>query len=616
MSRHLLSCALLIVPLLCASCAKPTSAPAPAVDDAGGPAASDPLLEPAKTSNAPVGESIDLRERIAAEVGEFGDGPFDATIVSGRATIEDGKITAKEPGLVTVAVRAKGRVVFFAFQFFSPITVTALGEQSAKLEPPLLLEPAGGVDVEIEGGVPPYQIKLVKSENAAFKGQPLPADLKYDAEKKRLTAGQAFGVASLAIEDAAGNKALFDPILVQPVPGALDRSFGTEGYSALKGGEARHAVEQLDLSADEKALFVFGTSIRGDRAEGIAVRRMTADGKPDERYGKKGVALLAGEATLADARAGSAGEAFLLLRREGKVVVAKLARSGAVDRKFGREGMAETSLPSTGLAQALLVLPNGALFVAGASEEGFAIAQKITKEGRLDTTFGENGLLRLPISIATENSLLLQKAKIVIAGSLRASEGETKTALLRLDASGVADEGFGEKGILTLAPTERPCCAKVKDEYATSVALARDGGLIVGAIIAQAPAVAWLDRDGGKAKWMISEERSTRALVDRVHVVPLGKTHVLVQQGSAPSTVRGPLFLLENPGGRTQPAAEITYFSEANSKVLVPTPEDTSGKPSVSWWERVASARALAIGEGRIVSATAAGLVRFWGLEK
>ena len=616
MCRHLAR-VLLILPLLLSACAKPESAPAAGPEGVGGTAITDPLLEPAKMANVPLGESVDLRERFAAEAGALGDAPLETTVVSGKAEIEAEKLTAKDPGLVTVAVRASGRVIFFAFQFFAPISVTATGDQEMKLEPPILLEPAAGIEVKIEGGVPPYQIKLVKSENAAVKGQPLPADLAYDSEKKRLSAGQAFGAASFIVEDAAGNKALFDPILVQPVPGALDRSFGTEGYSAVKGGEAKLTIEQLDLSGDGKSLFVFATSVKGERAEGIAVRRFFADGKPDERYGKKGVALVAGEATLADARAGAAGEAYLLLREKSKVSIAKLTRKGAVDRMFGAEGFAETALPASTAVQSLVVLPEGALLAVGMSEEGLAVAQKITSAGAVDATFAENGTLKLPLAIQTENAALLQKTKILIAGRLPSSAGEaSKAAIVRFDLSGKVDESFGEKGLLLLAPGERPCCAKVKDEYATSVALSRDGGLIVGAIIQQAPAVAWLDRDGAKAKWMISEERATQLPTDRLHVVPLGKTHVLVQQGNSPSTVRGPLFLLENPGARTQPAAEITYFSDANSKVLVPTPEDTSGKPSISWWERVTTARALAIGEGRIVTATAAGLVRFWGLEK
>jgi hypothetical protein len=72
--------------------------------------------------------------------------------------------------------------------------------------------------------------------------------------------------------------------------------------------------------------------------------------------------------------------------------------SGTLDQGFGASGIVQTSLlPESGGAEAMLVLPDGKILVAGTNDANLFFA-RFRPTGALDTSFGTNGVTKVPLA--------------------------------------------------------------------------------------------------------------------------------------------------------------------------------------------------------------------------
>lgn len=158
------------------------------------------------------------------------------------------------------------------------------------------------------------------------------------------------------------------------------------------------------------------------------------------------------------------------------LVIAEIAGAtpGALDASFGNGGKVGGPLASRQFANALVVEPNGALVVAGASsgsDSGSALARfgfgltRYTKSGALDTSFGSAHTGRVRTLLGPNDdqayALLLQPdRKLVAAGRSNATGGNSQIALVRYNPNGSRDTGFGpaHSGIVR-APVARNAVA-------------------------------------------------------------------------------------------------------------------------------------------------------------
>ena len=154
-----------------------------------------------------------------------------------------------------------------------------------------------------------------------------------------------------------------------------------------------------------------------------------------------------------------------VVQPDGKIVVASrlslgtdfiLARytsDGALDASFGAGGIVTTDLGALDIPKALLFQPDGKIVAAGTTH---STGQSITPigmarynaDGSLDTGFGVNGKV---VSDFGENEVVSAIArqsdgKIVAAGFIDGSGASQRFLLVRYNANGSLDMGFGVNG--------------------------------------------------------------------------------------------------------------------------------------------------------------------------
>jgi uncharacterized delta-60 repeat protein len=155
---------------------------------------------------------------------------------------------------------------------------------------------------------------------------------------------------------------------------------------------------------------------------------------------------------------------------DGKVIVAgssvtatgtwvslmRLQRDGSLDTAFGSNGKVITHVGTSGndAANAIALQDDGKIVVAGSSQGAtgldFAVL-RYNADGSLDGSFGTDGKVRVDFAGDTDRawSVLVQNdGKILVGGEANTGSSATGVdfALLRLNANGSLDAGFGSNG--------------------------------------------------------------------------------------------------------------------------------------------------------------------------
>ena len=262
-------------------------------------------------------------------------------------------------------------------------------------------------------------------------------------------------------------------------------------------------------------------------SEPLAVARFLADGRIDTSFGNAGIASVnfeTGSWATAAARA-------LLQQSDAKIVVAgtawygyawgyngnccwpdmiltRLDAAGNLDTSFGRNGRVyldptadyfDPSAEDESELHWLAQQPDGKLIGAGSVGADMAVV-RLTVDGALDRTFGEDGVVRIPLgpddAFASADAVAVQAdGKIVIGGTLRflcdlddpACAEVVDGVLVRLSPEGSLDASFGTGGVVTF------------DAHGTRTVIA-PGGLVVepaGAIVAGGDSGFVVDGDSG-----------------------------------------------------------------------------------------------------------------------
>jgi uncharacterized delta-60 repeat protein len=242
--------------------------------------------------------------------------------------------------------------------------------------------------------------------------------------------------------------------------GTLDTSFGTGGTvtTPISGPSA---VSALVLQPDGK-LVVAGSSYSGNY--NFALARYNANGTLDTSFGTGGkVTTPVGSA---------AAIAFALaLQPDGKLVAAgygwdgtkydfalvRYNADGTLDNTFGPGGKVLTAIgSSTEEAKALVLQPDGKLVAFGESynngNDDFALV-RYNANGTPDASFGAGGKVLTPVGNAYDyaSALALLPDGKLVAGGYSTVLGWYNFSLVRYDADGTPDSGFGSGGKITTA---------------------------------------------------------------------------------------------------------------------------------------------------------------------
>lgn len=306
-------------------------------------------------------------------------------------------------------------------------------------------------------------------------------------ETIELTLSAPGGCASLGTQTSAVLTVRDDDTL--STAGALDLTFSTDGKASIPifGGDE----SGMALQADGKIVMVGGTFTD------FVLARFDTVGNLDTSFSTDGKVTTDIAGGFADERA----RAVAIHPDDGRIVVVGEARqpaapfklalamarympNGDLDPTFGNGGIVFDSA-LTARAFAVAVDPDGNIVVAGDYDRSgngvvntdFFVA-RYTRLGQLDATFGVGGIVVTDLGgVDLARNVLLQPLdhKIVVSGdSIDTSTSPSTllpTPVVRYDASGQIDPGFGAGGVARLANTSNA-------DLGQGLALQRDGKLL------------------------------------------------------------------------------------------------------------------------------------------
>jgi uncharacterized delta-60 repeat protein len=254
---------------------------------------------------------------------------------------------------------------------------------------------------------------------------------------------------------------LFVTINIQFVSGqagSLDLEFGDSGKVVTNLGFRFDEAEPMAIQSDGKIV------LGGDSNNDFALVRYEVDGSLDESFGIGGIVRsdfensfdrMSAMALQSDGKIVSAGDGG---KHIFNFAVMRHNIDGSLDGDFGQDGKIITSIDSVSIYVEDLVIQNdGKIIVAGGaqnygigSDGDFAIIRYLTN-GKIDSTFGYNGIVRTDISNHSEDNgkaiTLLPNGEFIVAGYSDSNNGEDDNfAMVKYLPNGSIDNSFGING--------------------------------------------------------------------------------------------------------------------------------------------------------------------------
>jgi uncharacterized delta-60 repeat protein len=257
--------------------------------------------------------------------------------------------------------------------------------------------------------------------------------------------------------------------------GGLDLTFGANGTVVplvVLNMPDTSVPAAVGVQSDGRIL-VGATAFFAAGDTDFAVFRLNTDGSIDTTFGKGGLATipfdlggtnadkLAALFVLPDDRIVLAGTAALA-GTDTDFAVARLTAEGQLDTTFSGTGVRTVAFDDGGTnadsAAAVAVDSLGRVVVAGSAAQptagdfNFAVTRLAT-DGKLDTTFGKNGLVNIPFDLS--GGTLEDKAtgvaigpgdSVVLVGNVNAGGANIDAGVARLTAAGVLDTSFDGDG--------------------------------------------------------------------------------------------------------------------------------------------------------------------------
>jgi uncharacterized delta-60 repeat protein len=266
--------------------------------------------------------------------------------------------------------------------------------------------------------------------------------------------------------------------------GTKDTTFGADGVvqldlsTGIVSGSSFLADSAWGLASyADNRLVVSGGRVRdGGTDTDFALVRLSADGVPDETFGLHGVFVLDTTVVGVEHNNASPRGVTILPGSDGVLgtgyqpkpgantspVVYKVDDHGVLDTSFGDAGVFHQSLldeQTECYAAVVQPLATGGykLVTTGygkqlAAETTDFVSLRLSSAGSVDTTYGEQGLVRLDIGGFGDNSrnlLVLPDSRIVLVGGGRRDATNVDGIVAVLDSDGIPDSAFAPNGFKT-----------------------------------------------------------------------------------------------------------------------------------------------------------------------
>jgi uncharacterized delta-60 repeat protein len=270
--------------------------------------------------------------------------------------------------------------------------------------------------------------------------------------------------------------------------GSLDTSFGTDGstttFIPVSGSPARAAADALAVLPDGEILaggtagWDNPTTYQSSSSFTLVLYR--ADGSLDSTFGDGGIVQTAFDGNLQldsiavrpDGKIVAAGGAYAAAHEDDttRMAIVRYAPDGSLDSTFGNGGKVATRAvlnyqggPAT--------IQAGKIVLAGATHNGILVLARYTANGRLDTTFGNQGFAKEITRLQGGPTAVLAQSdgKILIAAPTNAGGYQSgPTTIARVLPNGRLDPSFGRGGTAAVGA------------FGSSLALQADDKILVG----------------------------------------------------------------------------------------------------------------------------------------
>ena len=127
----------------------------------------------------------------------------------------------------------------------------------------------------------------------------------------------------------------------------------------------------------------------------------------------------------------------------------RLLSAGPLDPSFGSAGwVVAAGVSTSGTSNDALVQSDGKVIQAITNGDGSLVVERLTTAGKLDTSYGTNGQVKLNLGSGAKlgSLLLLSDGSLIVGGELSKS-----FELVHLKTNGMEDTSFGTKGIASAA---------------------------------------------------------------------------------------------------------------------------------------------------------------------
>jgi uncharacterized delta-60 repeat protein len=271
--------------------------------------------------------------------------------------------------------------------------------------------------------------------------------------------------------------------------GSPDASFGSGGRVHIDFPGTLDRLRALAIQ-DDGRIIIAGLTWFGNNAD-VAVARLNSNGSPDATFGTNGMITT-------DSHGFGDDAADVLVQPDGYIVVGGISvqpggdsdfalfrytPDGDLDAGFGTGGIATINVGGRAdIAHAIALQQDGRLLItgrvadSGGADPDIGVA-RFNPDGTLDTTFGVNGTASTvtPDTWEQANDIAVQPdGRIVLVGHIRPpGMVPTRFLMMRLEAAGTLDMGFGTDGVAETA------IFSDENDHATAVVLQPDGRIVV-----------------------------------------------------------------------------------------------------------------------------------------
>jgi len=293
--------------------------------------------------------------------------------------------------------------------------------------------------------------------------------ITFDGEAGYIDKGSAVAVEPdgkiVAVANSHNGPDSFNVVLLRYEPdGSPDSTFGTSGTVTYMGSPkgATDLGNALLIQPDGK-IVVVGSTEDGTQAD-LLVLRYNADGTPDNTFGLNG-AVTYNYQTNGLTQSNDYGRA-VTLQPDGRIIVVgntninsgkddvlivRFNANGFLDTSFGG-GRGAVAFDSAGRAEfgnAVAVYPDSdRIVIVGTMDDKYVLVLRYEANGALDGGFGDSGIVTYSnMSHNSGNAVAIQDdGKILVAGSTTMAAPDL--LVLRYEENGTLDAGFGNGGIV------------------------------------------------------------------------------------------------------------------------------------------------------------------------